>query len=281
MSIPDLVTNTYFQFFYMLATTMLAFYFYFKTRNYKRLSYEVFGKKIFDSTVFEQHEIVVSVTFQRKKISKLSRCYLLLSNGGNRSLVFKDDVNSILVGVPPGVQILKAGILTSDDKANISGAEIENQCAALHFDYLRVREGLIFFIDHTGAPNCEQITISAREKNLVRRSNYGRRFSTVSLLAAALFGVIVLGSFALAILIGVSAYELIENFIFSGPWRVPVSIVIGISSMFGVALGLGVALRLLIDVYMPARYGGSVVMFQETIKGRGVEEMLDEIFSSA
>ena len=281
MLIPELVTNAYFQLFYMVSTTLLAIYFYLRTRNRKRLAFESFSKRLFDGSVFDEHEIGVSVTYKRKRISRLSRCYLLLSNGGNRNLVFKDDINRILVSVPDGEQVLRAGVLSIDDKANLCEAKVVDQCADLRFDYLRVRESVIFFVDHTGQENTEHISISPREKNLIRRSRYGRKFHSLALVASAVVFAGSVGGLVLGVLIGISSFGMLEPIISESIWRGGVSTIIGLASIALVWAMIFMLITLFIETYLPARFGQAVVTFQGKIKGESIDSIMDEIMRNA
>ncbi|MGD9739363.1 MAG: hypothetical protein AB7O56_00845 [Bauldia sp.] len=123
-----------------------------------------------------------AIIYNGAEIPELSRAYVLLRNNGTATVRFKESIHYIHLRIDSH-QILDYGIVVSDDDNNDASISLSNDgILTIYFDYLRAKDSVLFYVEHTGQPDSVQFLAEDREKDLFRTM----RFSGPRLLARSI-----------------------------------------------------------------------------------------------
>ena len=132
---------------------LLAVVFYFRSRNFKRLSFSVRSFQLLSNELSTLPGF--SASYSGRVLSNLTASKILLWNSGT-DVVSQADVaagDPLIVMLPEGVEILSARIANMSTPPNLLAVEIDGSMrnmAQVSFDYLARREGCVLALIHTG-----------------------------------------------------------------------------------------------------------------------------------
>lgn len=151
-----------------VAGLIFAFWSYYKTKITRKLEFVSYGRSLVDPEALKvgDYEFLVN----GRRMTSLSREYILLASTGSHSVQFSEILNHATFEVHEGAEIIAAGLLQSDDPDNSAHIEFTPKKATIKFEYLRPRDAVLFYVDHTGFDRSAlKISISEKERDIVSR----------------------------------------------------------------------------------------------------------------
>jgi hypothetical protein len=175
-----LENNTFFKFIYFLLTPIgivLSFYFYYKSRKFKRPVYIVKTLNLVKEKI--QKIETVQILYKGEKVDNLSISKIALWNEGKETISTNDVANSspIKINIKDGLEILEAEIIYQKNISNDFKIEINEDYKFLlvKFDFFDFEEGVVLKIFHTGSSSSDLFlsgTVKSVKKITRKEINY-------------------------------------------------------------------------------------------------------------
>jgi hypothetical protein len=135
-----------------IISLILAFVFYYRSKNEKNPCYSKAGKHLIDREVIAN--TAIEVMFQGSHIGNLTSTKLALWNNGRATITQDDIANSdpLRLVTSNGARILAVDLIAGNEPANSFEVDLQSEgdLAFINFDFIDYKQGAVFNVYHTG-----------------------------------------------------------------------------------------------------------------------------------